>query len=311
MNKKAHVRHALHGWIALDKPHGLGSTEAVTRIKKCLHPDKIGHGGTLDPLASGILPIALGEATKTVSYMMDARKVYQFTVVFGSETSTLDVEGEVVARSDVRPSQGDIEAALPAFMGEILQVPPAFSALKVNGMRAYDLARAGEEVVLAARPVVIHDLKILRMESEDSALFEVCCGKGTYVRSLARDIAYHVGSVGHVSYLHRAAVGILNQGVKISLEKLEELVHIHQPTDGDAVLDMLQGVLLPLDGVLDDIPAIELESEQAKRLTFGQKVVVNPPDVTAPAYRAVCGGKLMAMVALEGNVLRVLRGFNL
>lgn len=301
----------LHGWIALDKPYGLGSTEAVTRVKRLLKPQKIGHGGTLDPLATGILPIALGEATKTVSFMMDAKKIYQFVIQFGSETTTLDVEGEVVAMSPVRPSLEQIEVVLPEFVGVQMQMPPVFSALKINGKRACDLARAGRDVTLAARPIMIHTLSVVRMESESAVLCEVCCGKGTYVRSLARDIARRLGTVGHVTYLRREAVGVLNNKVKISLEKLEELVHIRQSADNDVVGDWLSHVLLPLDGVLDDIPAIELESEQAKRLVFGQKLFMAnlPEDVRV--YKARCEGKLVAMVSHEAGVLSVLRGFNL
>jgi len=221
------------------------------------------------------------------------------------------VESEVVATSDVVPSGDDIRAVLPEFVGVLSQVPPAYSALKIDGKRAYDLARAGQEVVLQPRDIVVHALHLVRMEADDSVLLEVCCGKGTYVRSLARDIAYRLGTVGHVTYLHRSAVGALHQGVKISLEKLEEIVHSPPLADNDTLVDRLQDVLLPIDGVLDDIPAIELESEQAKRLTYGQKVEISPPDVVSPAYRAVCDGTLMAMVAYEDGVLRVLRGFNL
>jgi tRNA pseudouridine55 synthase len=311
MSKQSVPRHRINGWIALDKPYGMGSTEAVTSVTRMLHPEKIGHGGTLDPLASGILPIALGEATKTVAYMMDAQKIYEFTLHFGEETSTLDVEGEVVARSDIRPTPEAILSVLPQFLGEQDQVPPAFSALKVDGKRAYDLARAGQEVMLQPRRIRIDALEMLRVQDDDACMLRVVCGKGTYVRSLARDIAYALGTVGHVSYLHRSAVGVLHQGVKISLEMLEKLVHSHQPADSDAVVKMLHSVLLPLDGVLDDIPAIELASEEARRLTFGQKVEVTPLQCVFPVYRVHSDGKLIAMVACEDGVLRVLRGFNL
>lgn len=301
----------LHGWIALDKPYGLGSTEAVTRVKRLLKPTKIGHGGTLDPLASGILPIALGEATKTVSFMMDAKKVYQFVIQFGSETTTLDIEGEVVATSSVYPTFDQIVAVLPEFVGEHMQMPPVFSALKINGKRACDLAREGQEVTLSSRRITIDALKIVQMPSPTSVLCEVCCGKGTYVRALARDMALRLGTVGHVTYLRREAVGKLNEAVKISLEKLEEIVHSAQLADNNISEVLLSSVLLPIDGVLDDILAIELESEQAKRLVFGQKLFIDNLPAEVRVFRARCAGKLVAMVSHEAGVLTVLRGFNL
>ncbi|MCB1434553.1 MAG: tRNA pseudouridine(55) synthase TruB, partial [Alphaproteobacteria bacterium] len=215
----------VHGWVILDKPYGMTSTQAVGKVRWLFNAQKAGHGGTLDPLATGLLPIALGEATKTVSHAMDGRKIYRFTAHWGEERSTDDLEGEVTAQSVERPTVTQIEAILPRFTGEIQQAPPAFSAIKVAGERAYDLARAGEAVDLAPRPVHIEDLNLVDIPDTDHATFEVTCGKGTYIRSLARDMGRALACLGHVSMLRRIAVGPFTETDMISLEKLEELRH--------------------------------------------------------------------------------------
>ena len=254
----------MHGWILLDKPLGLGSTQGVSAVKRALRDGKygkfkVGHGGTLDPLATGVLPIAIGEATKLAGRMLDSDKVYDFTIAFGTQTDTLDLEGKAIATSDVRPTLAQIEAVLPRFTGPIEQVPPAYSALKVDGERAYDLARAGEEVKLASRSVVIHSLQIrhpdLRRDDElgaDDELGEITLtahvSKGTYIRSLARDIALALGSVGHVTMLRRVKAGPFTLDSAISLDKLDEA----------AKGRTLEQILLPLRAGLDDIPALPL-----------------------------------------------------
>ena len=216
---------AVDGWVCLDKPEGLGSTDAVTRVRRLFDAQKAGHAGTLDPLASGVLPIALGEATKTVPYLMEARKTYRFTVAWGEETASFDREGEVVARSDVRPTRAEVEAALPAFVGAIRQVPPAFSAIRIGGERAYDLARAGQEVALEAREVVVHSAAVTAQPDADHVEIEVSCGKGTYIRALARDLAAALGAHAHVSALRRTRVGRFCAETAVTLEKLREMVH--------------------------------------------------------------------------------------
>src|SRR6185369_8166034 len=233
------------GWVVLDKPLGMGSTQAVGRVRWLFGAQKAGHGGTLDPLATGVLPIALGEATKTVPFVIDGRKEYRFTLQFGEARSTEDAEGEVTATSEVRPTDGAIRAALASFIGAIEQMPPVFSALKVDGKRAYDLARAGEAVALKPRQVTIERLELLGRPDADHADFVVGCGKGTYIRSLGRDLARAVGTVGHLSALRRTAVGPFREEAAISLSKLEALGH-NSP---------LLGALVPVATALDDIPA--------------------------------------------------------
>ncbi|MEY3080812.1 MAG: tRNA pseudouridine synthase, partial [Pseudomonadota bacterium] len=261
-------RTPVHGWLILDKPYGMTSTQAVGKIRFLFNAEKAGHGGTLDPLASGLLPIALGEATKTVSYAMDGRKVYRFTACWGEERTTDDLEGLVSATSDKRPSREEIEPMLPRFTGEIMQAPPAFSAIKVDGERAYDLARAGEAVELAERPILIEALKLVDIPDRDHAIFEVTCGKGTYIRSLARDMGRALGTAAHVTSLRRVAVGPFTEAHMISLENLAELGH--KAPGGDAKT----GALLPIETVLDGIPALAIDEEQARRLKLGQAVLL-------------------------------------
>jgi tRNA pseudouridine55 synthase len=292
----------IDGWVVLDKPVGLGSTPAVTRVRRLFGAQKAGHGGTLDPLASGVLPIALGEATKTVPFVMDGRKEYRFTLRFGEARSTEDAEGEVTATSDARPSDEAIRAALAAFVGEIEQTPPAYSALKIDGERAYDLARAGEVVNLKPRKVMIERLEVVSRPDRDHADFVVGCGKGTYIRSLGRDLALALGTVGHLSALRRTAAGPFGEGAAISLSKLEALGHI----------PALLGVLAPVATALDDIPALALTEAQADRLRQGQPVLLTqdaPP--SGALVRAELGGKLVALVQSDGTSIKPVRVFNL
>ena len=293
----------LHGWIILDKPLGLGSTTAVSAVKRILREaeepkTKVGHGGTLDPLASGVLPIALGEATKLAGRMLDATKAYDFTIRFGEETDTLDAEGKAVATSDVRPPREQVEAILPLFTGEIEQLPPVYSALKIDGKAAYARARAGEEVELKVRNVTILDLEIIETTA-DSATLSAAVSKGTYIRSLARDIAHALGTVGHVSYLRRTRAGPFGLDSAISLDFLEEAAKARQ----------LTRTVLPLEAALDDIPALPVTSRQAELLRQGQRLV------GFPAMPGLCVAMLeetpVALVEASVDGLRVVRGFNL
>ncbi|WP_395663283.1 tRNA pseudouridine(55) synthase TruB [Aestuariivirga sp.] len=299
-------RNPVHGWLVLDKPYGMTSTQAVGKVRFLFNAEKAGHGGTLDPLASGLLPIALGEATKTVSHAMDGRKIYRFTAQWGEERTTDDLEGEVSATSAKRPSRDEIESILPRFTGEIMQAPPAFSAIKVDGERAYDLARAGEAVDLAARPVFIEELKLVAAEA-DHATFEVTCGKGTYIRSLARDMGRALGSAAHVSMLRRVAVGPFTEAHMISLENLMELSH--KAPGGNAV----NGALLPIETVLDGIPALAIDADQARRLRLGQPVLLrgaNAP-IAEDAVLVTSGGKPVGIGLIEQGSLKPKRLFNL
>src|SRR5688572_7766746 len=247
------------GWCVLDKPVGMTSTEAVARVKRAFEAQKAGHAGTLDPLASGCLPIALGEATKTVSFVMDGRKVYRFAVRWGAETDTDDAEGAVVATSDRRPGGAEIEALLPEFTGRIEQVPPRFSAIKIAGERAYDLARDGEVVELEPRAIVVHRLELLETPDPETAVFLAECGKGAYVRALARDMGRRLGIYGHVVALRRLVVGPFGESDMIPLERLEELRHKAETSGGDGVA----GVLHSVATALDDIPALAMTEADA------------------------------------------------
>ena len=303
----------MHGWIVIDKPVGPGSTQIVSAVKRALREGgyakaKVGHGGTLDPLASGVLPVALGEATKLAGRMLDADKVYAFTIRFGEETDTLDAEGEVTERSDKRPTLAEVEAVLQRFTGEIEQVPPAYSALKVEGKRAYALARAGEAVELKSRSVAIHSLDV-RAErqaeggSNATALEEITLvarvSKGTYVRSLARDVARALESVGHVTMLRRLKAGPFTLEQAISLDKLAQL----------ATARRLEQALLPLTAGLDDIPALPVTPDQARSLREGRKLI---GIAARPGLHLATDEHVpVALVELSEGELRVVRGFNL
>ena len=330
----------MHGWIIVDKPLGPGSTQVVSAVKRALRQGgygkfKVGHGGTLDPLASGVLPVAVGEATKLAGRMLDSDKVYDFTIRFGAQTDTLDAEGVVIATSDVRPTRGDVEAVLPRFTGPISQVPPAYSALKVDGERAYDLARAGEDVVLASRDVTVHALhsspirgggpaKLVVGQPSSTApaaappppadaggppprsgedLQEVTLtahvSKGTYIRSLARDIAAALGTVGHVTMLRRTKAGPFTLAPAITLDKLSEAGKGRT----------LEQILLPLRAGLDDIPALPLSPDQAGALRQGRVLTGIATD--DGQYFACDGDTPVALVSVEDRQVRVVRGFNL
>ena len=297
------------GWLILDKPVDLTSTQAVNIVKRILDAQKAGHAGTLDPLASGILPIALGEATKTVPYAMDASKTYRFTLGFGEARSTDDAEGEVVQTSGVRPTDEAIRAILPQFTGLITQVPPAFSAIKVEGQRAYDLARAGELVELQPRQVLIRSIRLLGRLGPDEATFEVISGKGAYMRALGRDLAIGLGTCGHIRDLRRTAVGPFTEQRAISLESLKALGH------SPAAFEYL----LPVETALDDIPALALTATEAIRLRSGQPVgLLHRQDrdriyELAPGgmVRAMAEGRLVALTRFEAGELVPVRVLNL
>jgi len=319
----------MHGWIVIDKPVGPGSTQIVSAVKRALRTGgypklKVGHGGTLDPLASGVLPVAVGEATKLAGRMLDSDKVYDFTIGFGVETDTLDLEGKVVATSAVRPTVADIKAILSRFTGPIAQIPPAFSALKIDGERAYDLARKGEAVEIAERQVTIHRLtlrhpresweltsaSIPREKGDPSFRGDDGVGreeitltahvsKGTYIRSLARDIARALGTVGHVTMLRRVKAGPFTLEPAISLDILEERAKARS----------LEEILLPLTAGLDDIPALSVTPGQARALREGRKLIGIA--ATAGLYIAMQDAVPVALVESEGPEIRVVRGFNL
>ena len=261
----------VHGWVCVDKGLNWTSTEAVSRVRRLFNAQKGGHAGTLDPLATGVLPIALGEATKTVPYLVDADKTYRFTIAWGATTTGFDREGEVIATSDVRPSRAAVEAALPAFVGEIEQIPPAFSAIRVDGQRAYDLARGGVEVELQPRGVIIHSAEVTGAPDADHVEIEITCGKGTYVRALVRDLASALGACGHVSALRRTRVGGFDLSRAVTLEQLADLC-----SKGEE-----RTALLAVETALDDIPALAVTPEDAFRLKQGRAIVLLPRQVEA------------------------------
>ncbi|MFQ5625955.1 MAG: tRNA pseudouridine(55) synthase TruB [Methyloligellaceae bacterium] len=297
----------VHGWLVLDKPVGMTSTDAVSRVKRLYQAAKAGHAGTLDPLASGVLPIALGEATKTVSFVVEGLKGYRFSLCWGAETETDDAEGEVLETSDARPDVEDIERVLPDFTGDIEQVPPRYSAIKIEGARAYDLARGGGEFELAAREVRVDKLTIVEMPDKDHCTLEAACGKGTYLRSLARDLGRELGCFGHVSALRRTRVGPFRESATISLDKLQQLGHSAAGQEG------LDAVLEPVETALDDIPALAISGDDAARLTRGQAVLLrgrDAPVMSGPVY-ATSRGVLVALGEVKRGELRPRRVFNL
>jgi tRNA pseudouridine55 synthase len=300
---------AIHGWLNVDKPVGLSSAACVNAVRRITGAAKLGHAGTLDPQASGVLPIALGEATKTMPYATDATKRYTFDLVWGERRSTDDIEGEIVETSALRPDRAAIEAALPGFVGEIGQVPPAYSAIKVDGKRAYAMARAGAEVTLASRTVRIDAFDLVEIVDRDRARFAVTCGKGAYMRALARDLAATLGTCGHLANLRRTAVGRFTEDTAISLEKLNEFSHSAGA----------QPPLLPVETALDDIPALALSDREAERLRSGQAVpVLRPQDRERLAaigddgiVLAVEATTPVALARIDGTQIRPVRVLNL
>ena len=279
------------GWVCLDKPFEMGSTEAVSRIRRLFNAQKAGHAGTLDPLASGILPIALGEATKTVPMMMEAQKVYRFTINWGVSTDSVDREGEIIGRSDVRPTVDQVKAALPAFVGEIDQTPPRFSAIKVDGARAYDLARDGVEFELQSRRVTIYSAEVSDAPDADHVELTIRTGKGVYVRSLARDLAVMLGAEGHVSALRRERVGPFSTENAVTLDFLTDLVHRDAAFEG----------LLPVATALDDIPELAITDQDAFSLRQGRPIVLLPRQVETLKSRLTDGSRTVS--AFQGQTL--------
>jgi tRNA pseudouridine55 synthase len=300
---KPEIHSSVHGWLILDKPLGLTSTQALGRARRLLGGKKVGHGGTLDPLATGVLPLAFGEATKLIPYVMDGDKEYEFTVRWGEARSTDDAEGKIVAESPHRPTEAQIREVLPVFTGVILQKPPVFSAIKVQGERAYDLARAGETVDIAARNVLIKNIELIEIIDKDKASFRVLCGKGMYVRSLARDMAVHLNTCGYVCALRRTKVGSLTADNAVSMERLERLIAENAAST----------VLLPLKTVLGAIPTLSLTPNEANTLRLGQKILIRPQHGTlfeAPLVFAEYDGAPVALVEVIAGEFRVLRGFH-
>jgi tRNA pseudouridine55 synthase len=312
---------AVSGWVILDKPKGLGSTEAVSKIKWLYFAQKAGHAGTLDPLASGMLPIALGDATKTVPFVMDGLKIYRFTVRWGAETTTDDTEGPVVRASDSRPGEEEIRDAMEDYVGEIMQIPPQFSAIKIDGERAYDLAREGETVEIAARQVVVHRLELLEMR-DDEAVFEAECGKGTYVRAIARDMGRDLGCFGHITDLRRIAVGAFDEDDMVTLEDLEAAAEEGRETlsqeDIEAgarprVVDFtgLDEYILDPALALSDLYEVSLTDEQAGRVLSGNPVLLRGRDAPAFCEEAYATGlgRLIALGAVEEGAFKPKRVF--
>jgi tRNA pseudouridine55 synthase len=297
---------AVHGWLVLDKPVNMTSTQAVGAVRRAFNAQKAGHSGTLDPLATGILPIALGEATKTVSFAVEGEKAYRFTVRWGVETETDDTEGAIIKTSDKLPERSEIEALLPRFLGEIMQVPPAYSAIKIDGARAYDLAREGEAVVLDARPVFIGHLVLADMPDVRTSVFEARCGKGTYVRALARDMGRLLGCYGHVTALRRTQVGPFNESHAVTMERLLEAANCANPNE-------LASLLQPVEAALADLPELLVSQSDAASLARGQTVLIrgrDAPILSGPAY-ATSKGRLIALGELAKGALHPTRVFNL
>ena len=298
---------SISGWINLDKPAGLTSMAAVSQVRRALNAAKAGHAGTLDPLATGVLPIALGEATKTVPYAVDALKTYRFTVCWGVETTTDDAEGDVVAKDDRRPTSEEVEALLPRFTGEISQRPPSYSAIKVDGARAYDLAREGAAVELQERTVTVTELRVVAADDVDKTTLEAVCSKGTYVRSLARDMGRVLGCYGHVGTLRRTRVGPFCEENTISLDKLKEIGHSAAGCMG------LEGFLEPVEVALDDIPALNVSQSDAMRLKQGRSVLLRGRDapILTGQVSALSRGRLVAIGEVRHGELHPTRVFNI
>ncbi len=305
----------VHGWVVLDKPEGITSTQAVGRVRRVFDAQKAGHAGTLDPLATGVLAVALGEATKTVPYAMDGEKRYSFTLRWGEATDTDDSQGQVIARSEHRPTEAEILAQLPHFIGEIQQIPPDYSAVKVDGERAYDLAREGEQLDLAARTIEIYEAQLVAMPDADSAVFEMACGKGSYVRAWVRDLARALGTVAHVTQLRRLQVGGFRIEGAISLELLETFSH------SPAALEHLK----PISTALDDIPALAVTATDSVRLRSGSSILLRASDFARLAegsadadlnlqgltvYLSTAKGEPVALAEVAQGELRPFRVFN-
>ncbi|RPI36920.1 MAG: tRNA pseudouridine(55) synthase TruB [Hyphomicrobiaceae bacterium] len=296
---------AVNGWLVLDKPAGVTSTYAVGAVRRAFDARKAGHAGTLDPAATGVLPIAFGEATKTVPYAVDGEKYYRFTVRWGAETETDDAQGRIVRTSELRSEPAVILALLGQFTGEIMQTPPAYSAVKIAGKRAYDLARDGEVVELEPRPVRVHALQLIEISDADTAVFEARCGKGTYVRALARDMGRTLGCLGHLVALRRTRVAGFDETLAISLARLEDAV-----AEGEAALARL---LLPIEAALHDFAVRNVGQADAARLLKGQPVLMRGRDAPyqpGPTY-ALCRGHLVALGEIEQGELHPIRVFNL
>ena len=298
--RKRRKGNPVHGWVVLDKPYNIGSTPMVGKVRWLFSAAKAGHAGTLDPLATGSLPIALGEATKTVPFMMDAAKSYMFEITWGETRSTQDAEGEITDVSDVRPTAPQIAAALPEFQGDIEQVPPKFSAIKVNGKRAYDLARAGEVVEIKSRPVRVDRFDMVGA-TKDTATFEVDCGKGTYIRSLARDLAAALGACGYVSVLRRTRVGPFTLERSITLDELEQMCDRARVSEG----------LLSVSTALDDIPVLAVTEQDAIDLKHGRGITAPPQYLDSEFIRAEWDGVLIALCQPRDGALIPKRVFNL
>ena len=289
----------VHGWFVLDKPLGMTSAQAVGKIRWAFNAAKAGHAGTLDPMATGILPIAMGEATKAVSAAMDGKKAYRFTIHWGEERDTDDAEGQIVDESQDRPTPDQIKDTLPLFTGLTEQVPPIYSAIKVGGTRAYDLARSGDVPKLKARLIMIDELTLLTCPDADHAVLEMMCGKGTYVRGVARDLGRHLGCLGHVSELRRVRVGPFDESVAFLLDKLEDMGH----------KGALDDLLLPVEAALADIPAVPVTGPEADRLRFGQAIRVQH-SVEGTIYATV-EGRPVALAKIRAGEVRPVRVFNL
>lgn len=294
----------INGWLIIDKPQDVTSTQVVGIVKRVLNAQKAGHGGTLDPLATGILPIALGHATKTVPYVMDAMKRYRFTVRFGAATDTDDREGQITQTSETRPSDAQIVAALPDYLGSIMQRPPCYAAVKIDGERAYDIARRGDKVELDPRPVHIFSYEMIERVDPDHAVFEITSGKGAYVRALARDLGEQLGCFGHISELRRLEVGAFGVDEAVPLDALRQIVED----------ETLPQVLVPVNAALAGIPAMALTEPQAQRLQSGQSVRIAPKllpgDIGDGAtVKALVGSELIALTRLDGVDLKPLRVF--
>ena len=291
---------ALDGWLIIDKPSGIGSTDVVNRVKRAFNAQKAGHGGTLDPLATGLLPVAFGAATKTVPYVMDGTKTYRFTLKFGEARDTDDADGQVTETSGARPDDAAIQAALPAFRGEIMQVPPIYSAVKIAGERAYDLAREGQAVEIAPRPARVDRFELIERPDADTAVFHVESGKGVYMRSLARDLARAVGTVGHIAALRRLRVGPFREEHAVPLDRIGGTGDTPAPSPD---------LLLPVTTALADIPALAVTAEEAARLSDGQAIslvdlmgrVPNEADPGGGLVRAMAGGRLLGLCRLEAG----------